>query len=229
MQPLPSASPDIVSLKATPDVTGSFVIPYAAADASGCTAALWFDMTAGTSGTLSSCLTSTRGAASPLVLPPNSEVAGGLVGPPAGAPPAGVSSSVIIAKVQMTIPSIRSASRAMRRPWPELLMRRFLATLPGPPVETVTINGITGAVATLNGGAGAGGAAGAGAGAVALGPVNVNGLTYVVTAPAAVAADQFGVVVADDPVHPTQAAYAVVEPGGTVIASQSFPAGWLPC
>ena len=83
----------------TPDVSGSFVIPYSAADSSGCTAAMWFDMNAGTSGTLNLvfCPSLSHRDYLVIVLPANSEVAGGLVGPPAGAAPAGVSSTVTIA------------------------------------------------------------------------------------------------------------------------------------
>ena len=77
-------------------------------------------------------------------------------------------------------------------------------------------------VNTITTGAGAGAA-----GATAL-TANVNGLTYIVTTPITISAGVFGVVVADDPIVPTQAAYAVVQTGGTVVASQSFPPTWLP-
>jgi uncharacterized protein (TIGR03437 family) len=225
MQPLPPGSPIIVSL-ATPDVTGTYVIPFGTRDSAGCTPAMWFDMNAGKSGTLSDCLADpTRAAVSPLVLPPNSEVAGGLVGPPAGTPPAGISSSVTIANADddsLKTVSLSGDASALTGS----IDATFLATIPGTPAVTETINGMSGAVATLNAGGGGGGG---GAGAAAFPTsVNVGGLTHVVTAPIAIAAGQFGVVVADDAVHPTQAAYAVVQTTGDVVASQSFPAGWLP-
>ena len=229
MTALPPGSPAIASL-ATPDVSGSYVIPLGAKDAAGCTPALWFDMTAGKSGTLSSCLADpSRVAVTPLVLPPDSEVAGGLVGPPAGTPPAGISSTVIIASANddslktVTLSGDASALTGT-------IDAAFLATIPGTPAQTVTINGLTGAVNTLNaggGGAGGTGAAGAGGAGAPL-SVNVNGLTHIVSAAVPVAAGLFGLVVADDAAVPTQAAYALVQADGAVVASQSFPAGWLP-
>ena len=228
MQPLPQGSPTIVALE-TPDISGAYVIPYGAKTASGCTPAVWIDMNAGSSGMLGACLADpTRTALSPLVLPPNSEVAGALVGPPAGTPPAGISSNVAIVNADndsmMTVNLSGDASTLTGT-----IDAAFLATIPGTPAETVSINGMTGAVNPLTAGGGGGGA-GAGGGAATGLPtsVNVNGLTHIVSAPVAVAAGQFGVVVADDAQFPTQAAYAVVQTSGDVVASQIFPAGWLP-
>jgi uncharacterized protein (TIGR03437 family) len=228
MSAMPAGSPAIVSL-ATPDVSGSFVIPLGPKDSTGCTPALWFDMISGNSGSLSSCLADpSRVAVSPLVLPPDSEVVGGLVGPPAGTPPAGISSTVMIASADddslktVTLSGDASALTGS-------IDAAFLATIPGPPAQTDTINGMTGAVTTLNGpGGGAGGAGGAGAAGGAPTSVTVNGLSNIVSAATPVAAGQFGMVVADDPEFPTRAVYAVVQANGTVVASQSFPSGWLP-
>ena len=213
---------------ATPDVSGSFIIPYAAKDATGCYATFWFDMTSGNSGPFSSCLTpASRVATSPLVLPPDSEVAGALVGPPTGTAPAGVSSTVMIANADndsMLTATLSADASALT----STAAGDFLATIPGPPAQTMQVNGQTGAVTTVNTPAGGGG--GGAAGAATGGPtaVNVNGLTHIVTAPVQIAAGQYGLVVADDPEVPTQAAYAVVQVDGTLLASQSFPSGWLP-
>ncbi len=217
MQPIPAGSPSIVGLT-TPDVSGFFVIPYAAADATGCSASLWFDMNALTSGTLNSCLAPpSRTATTPIVLPANSEVAGGLVGPPAGAAPAGVSSTVIIASADDdSVNSVTLAGNASTLAGN--INALFVAAIPGPPAETQTINGITDVVNTITTGAGAGAA-----GAAAL-TANVNGLTSIVTTPVTISTGVFGVVVVDDPIVPTQAAYAVVQTGGTVVASQKFSA-----
>jgi uncharacterized protein (TIGR03437 family) len=229
MQALPPGSPAIVSL-ATPDVSGNFVIPFGARDSSGCTAAIWFDMNAGKSGPLGSCLADpTRGALSPLVLPPNSEVAGALVGPPAGTPPAGISSTVAIANANDD--SLKTASLAGdASSLTGTIDATFVATIPGTPAVTQTINGMTGAVNTLTPGNGGGGGGGGAAGGPIAGPtsVNVGGLTHIVSAPAAIGNGQFALVAADDAVAPTQAIYAVVQSSGDVVASQPFPSGWLP-
>jgi uncharacterized protein (TIGR03437 family) len=226
LAPLPTGSPDIVSV-ATPDVSGSFLIPFSARDTTGCSAALWFDMKSGNSGSLNRCLAfPSRVAISPLVLPPDSEVAGALVGPPDGTPPAGISSNVLIANADndaTTVVTLSADASALTG----TIDVAFLATIPGTPAQTDTINGITGAVNTLPAGPGGGAGAG-GPGAAPPTSVNVNGLTYVVSAPVQIAAGQFGLVAADDPETPTQATYAVVRADGTVLASQSFPTGWLP-
>ncbi len=153
-----------------------------------------------------------------------------LIGPAAAAAPAGISSRVLI------LDGATGRSRIVDLPAPALALqpagggqRGVTATLPGEPPRVALINTDTGEVQILAGGQpgpAPGGAPGGGAGGAP--PVNVDGLTQVVSTVARLANNRLALVVADNETNPTRAIFVVVSPGGEVQTRIAFPDGYLP-
>jgi uncharacterized protein (TIGR03437 family) len=220
--PLPKNAPAITALTDS-GVNGSFLIATGARGSDGCYPALTIDVRGKKIADVGDCLTSVNANIQPLVVPPNGDTVGALIGPPSGDAQSGISSTVMIYSaagdpIKVTLPS--AASTLTANPV------GYSALLPGSTPQVATINPITGDVTTAApGAAGAGGGGGAGAGG-ALPSVNVNGLTHVY-ASAAVGQNRVGVLVGDDSLQPTKAAFAVLN-GANVLFSTDFPANWLP-
>jgi uncharacterized protein (TIGR03437 family) len=226
--PLPKGAPAITALTDS-GVNGAYLIATAARGTDGCYPALTIDVRAKKIGDVSDCLTSVNANIQPLVVPPNGDTVGALVGPPAGDAQSGISSTVMIYSaagdpVKVSLPS--AASTLTANPV------GYSALLPGTPPQLAAINPITGDVTTAAAGAGAGGGGGGNAGVGAGGApgptlnVNVNGLTHVY-ASANVGQNRIGVLVGDDSLKPAKAAFAVLN-GTNVVFSKDFPVSWLP-
>ncbi|MCL5745812.1 MAG: hypothetical protein M1541_18125, partial [Acidobacteria bacterium] len=215
--PLPDGAPELRRLTDT-DLNGNYLIGSGAKDAQGCFPAFLFNFAAKKASPAADCLTAAN--ANAVVASADSDALGALVGPPQGEAPAGISS-----KVEIFSPS-RSEPLSVDLPGAALSLNggaggNFTAVLPGTPPQVVAIASETGEVR-----AGAGNAGGAAGGA--LGSIDVDGLTHVLSAPVSVGPGRLAVVVGDDAEQPTRAKFAVIGAAGAVAQSRDFPEGWLP-
>src|SRR5262249_50816450 len=136
-----------------------------------------------------------------------------LVGPPAGTPPAGISTKVLI------LDGATGQRTTVDLPAPASILlaglqggRGLLAALPGDPPRVASINTDTGEVQVLQGGAGFGLPGGGGGGGGL--SVNVDGLTHVVSTPVRLSGNRTTLVVADDDINPTKALFVVLSGSG---------------
>src|SRR5439155_10508902 len=134
--------PDLQSITDT-DLNGNFAIATSARDTGGCFAGFVFDFMKQKVSALPNCLTGA--ARDPMVTPAGSNVAGALVGPPQGAPPAPISSTVAIFGPALDQPIMASL------PSPASILMQsaggnFCAVIPGPPAQGVEVDGQSGEV-----------------------------------------------------------------------------------
>lgn len=210
---LPAGAPDIVTL--TPaGVNSDYLIANAARDSNGCYAAAAVDMDARSYTALPDCLTSTGAAVLPVVAALEADSAAALIGPPSGDAQTGISATAALYNAAnppaaLTLASPASALNASST--------EFTAVLPGSPAKIATIDPLTANVTLSTPPASTGSAS----------PVSVNGLTHIYTT-AVLGQGRTAVVAGDRPAAPTTAQFAVIDSTGAVVASQAFPAGWLP-
>jgi len=219
----PDGSPDLRILTDS-DVNGGFLVGTAVRDTQGCSPAVLFDAARRSAAKVSDCLTSANPNA-PVAAPAELNLLGSLIGPPpSGATPgAAISSRAVIANPALSnplvvdLPSPASAIAAANGV--------LVAIGPGPPAQAFPIDPLTGALGDpVNVGAG-GGAGVAGGGAFS---VNVDGLTRILTIPAALPQGRTGVIVGEDDDPPTRAKFVILNQARDVLSSKDFPDGWQP-
>jgi uncharacterized protein (TIGR03437 family) len=225
---VPDGAQDFRALTSS-DLRGSYIMANGARDDQGCYASYLFDFSRSKASAIDGCLTAAnRNAASPFMISNEGAALASLVGPPGADPAAGVSANVAVFnpvmadRLAVTLPA--SALTLASAPG-----GNFSAILAGTPPSVVTFDSITGEVADAQapggGGAGGGGAFG---GLLNLTVDLGGGLTHVLTAPVAISATQFAIIVGDDPDKPKAAKYAVVNARGEAASTKDFPAGYLP-
>ena len=216
---VPDGSPAITDL-VTADLKGNYVAANGARDATGCYPSVLFDFGNKVATPISNCLTAAnRNAATPFVTATDNNALAALAGPPVGELPAGVSAQVMLFNPANSGPiSAQLASAAVSL---GSTAGNFVATIPGTPPSTETIDALTADVRD-NGSVRPS--------AVAPPPRNVdlgNGLK-VILAVARLSATSFAVVVGDDADASTNAKIAFVDDQENVTSTADFPAGWLP-
>ena len=222
--PLPDG-PAITGMTAS-DLRGGYAILNSARDADGCYPSLLVDIPNRTSARIDACLTAAaRNAPSPTIAAVEGGALAALVGPPAGDPQNGVSSSVAVfnpgasmMKVELPGPAATLASAP----------GGFIALLPGTPPKALAIEPQTGNLVEVEGAPIIGANPNVG-NAIILNNLKVDlggGLDNILS----LANGPQGptVVVADDPDQPTAAKVAQLNQRGEVTGTRDFPAGWLP-
>lgn len=234
--PIPAGTPDLRGFTASDLRPGYIGLAAARAD-DGCYPSFVADLLNKKWNKVDGCLTTAnRNQASPFTAANDGNALAAFVGPPAADATAGVSSKVALYNparqeaMSIDLPAngviIGSAGRG-----------DFTVLIGGQTPSAKTIDPETGEVKDAAAGAG-GGIPGIGGGGGGIGNVPValltatydlgDGITKAIGAPVAIAANSFGVLVADNVDKPTKAKLAIVDATGKVTATRDFPADYLP-
>jgi uncharacterized protein (TIGR03437 family) len=216
---IPDGSPDFTAIADT-DLNGNYLIATSARDSSGCYTGVIFDLLNRTATPIPDCLTT--GARDPIVAPVNSNVLASLIGPPQGAPPAAISSTLALYGPNLDTPLSVALPAAVANVT-AAAGGNLCAVVPGTPPQTFLIDGQTGDIATQPCGAAA--VAGAAAAIGIIPNLNVDGLTVQLSPALALGQGRSAVLVADSADTPTKVEFAVVNQAGAKVLSKPFPAG----
>ena len=226
--PFPEDAPEMRGILSS-DLRGDYVVTSSGRNEEGCWPAWVFDFRKKAVTKIDDCLVAAnRNAAMPFSMSNEGSALGALIGPAQGEVQEGISSKVLVLNPSkgepMRLDLGAAVSNVASAPGGNLN-----AVAPGTPPRAFRIDVETGEVTEMPVGGAAGGAgAGAGGGILNLAIDLGDGLKFPLTAPTAVATNEFALVVGNDEDKPTKARFAVMNQRGELLRSKEFPEGFVP-